>query len=164
MASLAFENEDLGFGYDDALLAEHLGLPEASPPLVLDLVPVHEKLSPWPVRLPMELALNLQTEEELLFKYSLTLSQYETLKQSEAFRRELSAAQKVVRDEGLIFSKKCEMIAEDWLPELDGALHSNIPFAQKLDAFKIVTRLGRLEPKEEKGSGPANMVNIQINL
>ncbi len=166
---------DLGFGVDDDFLAESLGFPptptsfldepDEDTPTPSEKLLIPSDINPWPARFPVELAVGIQSEDELLQKYGVTADQFSLFKNSLAFRRELAEAQKLVRDGGFTFATKCATIAEDWLPELDGYLHaSHIPFAQKIDAFKTMAKLGRLEPKEEKAQQQANQVNIQINL
>jgi hypothetical protein len=123
--------------------------------------------TPWPTRLPLELALNIEPVEQVLERNGVDNEDYLKWAMSPAFRRALAEAARDVREQGLTFKILCQSIAQDFLGELDAKLHdADVAFGTKLDAFKTVTRLAGLEPKEEKvnPNQNANMVNIQINL
>ncbi len=125
-----------------------------------------QPVTPWPAKLPLELALGGEPTLNTLERYGVTEDDYAKWSLMPAFRRALSEAMKEMREQGLPFKRLCASIAEDFLGELDSKLHDpTIGFALKLDAFKTVTKLGGLEIQPVKeASNQANQVNIQINL
>lgn len=128
---------------------------------------LREPLTPWPSRLPTEIALGADSLENILMRHDATEEDYINWAMMPAFRRALAEAAKDVRENGLTFKGLCRGIAEDFLPELDQKLHDKlVPFAQKLDALKSIVRWAGLEPKEDKNlaAQSQNLVNIQINL
>ncbi len=125
-----------------------------------------DPLTPWPAKLPLELALGAEPQEAVLLRLNVSEDDFCRWALMPAFRRALAEAAKVVREEGLTFRMLCQGIAQDFLPVLDQKLHDpDVGFSAKLDAFKYVSKLGGLEPKEVKETqSTGNMVNIQINL
>jgi len=124
-------------------------------------------LTPWPTRLPIDLAMGVETHEQVLLRHGVSAEDYQQWAMTLAFRRVIAEAAKEVRDNGLTFKRMCAAIAEDFLGEIDAKLHDpELGFVTKMDTFKTVAKLGGLEPKEDKAatSQNANMVNIQINL
>ena len=124
-------------------------------------------LTPWPTRLPIDLAMGVETHEQVLLRHGVSAEDYQQWAMTLAFRRALAGAAKEVRDNGLTFKRLCASIAEDFLGEIDAKLHDpELGFTTKMDTFRTVAKLGGLEPKEDKAatSQNANMVNIQINL
>jgi len=160
--------------YNDDGIGLDLGLdPVFTPALYVDptepdikTLLARNPLTPWPIKLPTELALGGEPLETTLARNDSTIDDYARWALMPAFRKALADAAKEIRENGSTFRGLCRSIAEDWLSELDTALHNPvIQFTSKLDAFKTLTKLAGLEPKEEKVQPNAgNMVNIQINL
>ena len=78
----------------------------------------------------------------------------------------MAEAARDVREQGLTFKLLCQSIAQDFLQELDACMHDKtIGFANRLDAFKTISKLAGLEPKDVKDQNTgANLVQININL
>jgi hypothetical protein len=134
-----------------------------------DLLPAryNPPLIPWPVKLPIDLALGGEPTEDTLARFEVTQSDYDRWLAMPAFRKALSDASKEIRENGVTFKRLCGRIAEDYLGELDTALHDpKVGLALKLSAFNTITKLAGLDPKDEKtdSSKNNNLVNIQINL
>ena len=134
-----------------------------------DDAPVPAKLNnqtPWPAKLPFDLALGLESQDDLCLKHSVDPLDFDRWTYSEAFRRAVAVATREIKEQGITFKRLCSSIAEDFLPELDNALHSaHIAFGTKLDAFKTITKLAGLEVQSDKDkTGGSPQVNIQINL
>lgn len=146
--------------------------------LDIDFIPPHdsqtlpviiprESLTPWPIKLPLELALGAEPTADILLRMGVTDEQYLGWVCMPAFKKALAESAKDVREQGLTFKILCQGIAQDFLQELDHKLHDpEIAFSQKLDAFKHVTKLAGLEPipQKEAANQNQNLVNIQINL
>ena len=127
---------------------------------------VRTPLTPWPAKLPFELAIGGEPLIQTLDRHNCTEDDYARWALMPAFRRALSEAMKEMNEQGLPFKRVCAEIAKDFLTVIDQKLHDpDVGFALKMDTFKHIAKLGGLEPvqaKEAVTSG--NMVNIQINL
>lgn len=125
-----------------------------------------EPVTPWPAKLPFDLALGVEPPEQIFLRYNISPEEYQSWVKTIAFRRALAEASKTVGEQGLSFKVLCQGIAHDFLSVIDTHLHDeSTGFSTRMDAFKTVTRLAGLEPKTEKtDAGDSKMVNIQINL
>ena len=121
---------------------------------------------PWPPRLPLDLALGAESQDQILDRYSISNDDFARWALTPAFRRAVAEAARDVREQGLTFKLLCQSIAQDFLQELDACMHDKtIGFANRLDAFKTISKLAGLEPKDTKEqSTGANLVQININL
>jgi hypothetical protein len=79
-------------------------------------------LIPWPVKLPIDLALGGEPTEDTLARFEISQSDYDRWVAMPAFRKALSDASKEIRENGVTFKRLCGRIAEDYLGELDTAL------------------------------------------
>lgn len=124
-------------------------------------------ITPWPAKLPLDLALGAESPEQTLLRHNVKIEDYTRWTGMIAFRRALADAAKDVHEQGLTFKLQCSGIAQDFLEVIDQHLHDErTGFGAKMDAFKTITKLAGLEPKDaskETGTG-AGLVNIQINL
>lgn len=128
---------------------------------------IKDPLSPWPPKLPLELALGDEDEDSILLRNNISPDQYEKFKTIPAFRRELAEAQKYIRENGLTFKIKCGRMAEEFLETLYlGFFEAKTGITTRHEIFKTITRLAELEPKPEKTQtqNQTQQVNIQINL
>ena len=143
--------------------------------LILPMVPEEETLTPpaprtsphpWPPRLPLDLALGAESQTQILDRYSISEDDFTRWALTPAFRRAVAEAARDVREQGLTFKLLCQSIAQDFLQELDACMHDKtIGFANRLDAFKTISKLAGLEPKDVKDQNTgANLVQININL
>ena len=123
-------------------------------------------LTPWPARLPFEIAMGGAPIEEIFLRNNITEAEYQQWATMPSFRRALSDAGKEVLDSGASWRVLCHGIAMDFLPTLDQKLHDpTVALTTKIDVLKKIVQWAGLEPKEEKTQNQnQNMVNIQINL
>ena len=121
---------------------------------------------PWPPRLPLDLALGAESQTQILDRYGISDDDFTRWALTPAFRRAVAEAARDVREQGLTFKLLCQSIAQDFLQELDSCMHDKtIGFANRLDAFKTISKLAGLEPKDVKDQNTgANLVQININL
>jgi hypothetical protein len=118
----------------------------------------------WPPQLTMDLALGVDALGDILERCALSESQYELLMLNPAFRGELLMLRKEVAEKGITFKRKAAVQAEMYLNQMDDLiLDPNTAPSVKLEIFKTLSKLGGLEPKEEKGDA-TSVANIQINI
>lgn len=120
----------------------------------------------WPPRLPFELALGLDTEEDVLDRHMITPAQWAALKANPLFIREVVESKHALADKGVTFRSKAKVQAEEYLLQLDAMIHdATIDPKVKLEAIRSVVKWAGLEPKEEKEQGGAqNLVQVNINI
>lgn len=123
-------------------------------------------MTPWPARLPQELALGLEDEASILDRYGISPARYTALKQNLSFRRALAEAQKQVRDEGLVFKTVCGRMSDEMLEDIYLRFFDpKTPLTLKHELFKTVSKFAGREPQPAKDTGPVTQaVQININL
>jgi hypothetical protein len=122
--------------------------------------------NPWDPRLVMDLTLAIDSHEEILERYGLTDAQYNRLMEVPSFRRDLAVALRDNRENGVSYAAKARVQAESYLVHVDELVNDQtVAASTRLDAVKWITKMGRLEPKEEKSSENSGVqVNLQINF
>jgi hypothetical protein len=129
--------------------------------------PIDRSPNPWDPRLILDLALAIDPLEEILQRFSLTGSHYTRLLQIPSFRRDLSMTMRELRENGVTFGRKAAAQAESYLLDVDEMIQDrSIAASTRLDAIKWTAKMGKLEPKDEKGGDAASgtTVNLQINF
>lgn len=120
----------------------------------------------WDPRLILDLAIGIDSTEDILSRYGLSRKEFDSLLNSPSFKRELSATIKETRERGVTFTAKARVQAESYLEILDDLIYDvSVPHGVRLDAIKSTVKWAGLEPdnaKEDKSVGTS--VNIQINF
>lgn len=125
-----------------------------------------ETTNPWDPRLIMDLALSIETLEDILPRYGLTTKEYNILSRKPAFKRELGMAIRDVNENGLTFKKKAMIQAESYLEVLDELVYdATTPSNVRLESIKSAVTWAGLLPKEEKqDTTNATQVNVNISF
>lgn len=124
-------------------------------------------IQPWPPNLIFDLALGLESTVDVLKHHEVSLETYEHYLTIPAFRKELADTMRMNRESGISFGRRAAAMAEDCLPDMYNIVKDKqTPANTRVAIFRDLTRLGSLEPKQEKteNSNGAPQVNIQINL
>ena len=117
----------------------------------------------WDPRLLLDLVIAVDTLEDILDRYGLTMEEYNLLSSNVVFRRELASIMRDVRENGASFRAKARIQAESYLPVVDDLIYDpEVAPSTRLDAVKSVVRWGDLEPKEKKVQ--EQQVQPQINV
>lgn len=119
-----------------------------------------------------ELVLGLEPLDDLLQSWELTQEQYEDLRTNPNFHKELLQATEEVRalgpDAGFIMRAK--ILSEDFLETIVGLMgNSSVPAEVKVNIFKHITDLARLQPaknvQQNNGqSGPSVIFNFGAGM
>jgi hypothetical protein len=127
-----------------------------------DYTPINK----WDPRLLLDLSLSVESLQDILPRYNLSMEEYNFLMSHAVFRRELALMTRDVQENGATFRAKAKIQAESYLTVVDDIVHdTEVPTGIRLDAIKSAVRWGDLEPKEAKGQeNSAAQVNIQINF
>lgn len=126
----------------------------------------------WPPTLPIELALNTASPDEIRQEYGFTPAEWAALRSNRVFLTELAGACELVRQEGMSFKLKAKLIAEENLKQLWKMVHdttNETPAAVRAKLIELCARWAGFDPKtyaDGGNGGPvnANTLNIQINL
>lgn len=129
-------------------------------------IELRNPINSWDPRFVLELAIGVDSLEDILDRYGIPPDRYSSLVELPAFRRELAATIRDVRENGATFKAKARVQAESYLEIVDELVYSEeVPAGVRLDAIKSLVKWGGLEPKEEKDAGLGGQsVNIQINF
>ena len=121
----------------------------------------------WPQGLVVDLALGIDSLEDVLLRFNVEPAHWLALQDNRAFRIDLARTRKEISESGLSFKRKAATQAEMYLSKMDALMDDDdVSPATKHTIFRSMTALGELEPKKERddsvGSGMA--FNIQINM
>lgn len=122
----------------------------------------------FPATLPIELALKVAPEDQILEAYGLQRFEYELLLQNAAFVAAYKNALEMVQKEGASFKLKALLQAEELLTTSWQMIHdSDAPASVRADLIKSTVRWAELEPKKtagDDGGGGSQGLQININL
>jgi len=136
-------------------------------PQFLDAAPADTRKgpNPWNPHLVLDLALQLDDQDEILTRYNLTEQQLGHLYNIPAFRRDLALMGRELRENGVSFTKRAAVQAESYLETVDHIMMSpDTPASTRLEIFKHLAKLGKLEPKEDKTEQNNTQVNVNISF
>ena len=108
----------------------------------------------------------LGQEEDVIVaaRHGYSLESYKELEKQKWFQLQVNIKRSEFESKGITFKTKAAMRAEDLMDDIYVlAKNPKAPLAQKLDAFKTFSKLGGLEPKEEKDKQLVNLPTIIIN-
>jgi hypothetical protein len=112
-----------------------------------------------------ELAAGLEEPDHIAQRYHYTTEAWESLKNDQNFMRVVESKRTELQKTGYTFRLKAALAAEDLLDEVYiGAKSVDASLSAKLEAFKYLTKIGNLEPKEDKqvATGPAFSIKIDL--
>lgn len=139
---------------------------EIPDPSALHLLPsTHSKPNQWSPKMIFDLALGLDSQEEIEVRYGLTEAQLTRLYENPQFRKEVACLTRELRENNQIFKSKVKIQAEDYLNIMDEMMYDQAtPASTKLSIFQALAKLGELEPKPEKQNPAGGAATININL
>lgn len=124
-----------------------------------------QKVNRWDPRLILDLAVGIDSIDEILDRYSLSEAEFNRLSETQSFRRELAGTIRDVRENGVAFSSKAKVQAEVYLGVLDDMINDpETPASVRLEAIRSTVKWGKLEPREEKGDGQNNATQVNVNI
>jgi hypothetical protein len=112
-----------------------------------------------------ELAAGLEEPDHIAQRYHYITEAWESLKNDQNFMRVVESKRTELQKTGYTFRLKAALAAEDLLDEVYiGAKSVDASLSAKLEAFKYLTKIGNLEPKEDKqvATGPAFSIKIDL--
>jgi len=117
---------------------------------------MNNTMTPWDTRLCFDVALGVDSLDEILARYAVSVDQFNLWAQHPLFMRTVGEFQKHIRENGLSFRAKARMQAEDLLNVAYGLVQDkNTPAATRADLIKWVAKMGELEPAQN-AAGPDN--------
>lgn len=116
-----------------------------------------------PQNLIHDAAVGLDGPDALQARYSLDPVVWEQLQNDPFFKRAVDARRGELKKEGVTFRYKAALMAEDLLEKVYMDAVTGSP-QLRLDTAKWLTKVGSLEPKEEKNVVAPTGFSITINL
>lgn len=125
----------------------------------------------WTRHFVYELAMQLGTPEDICASHGVSPEQWERLKQTPAFVADLERAAAEVKNAGVAFRVKAEIMSEKFLETTFSMMQENhavVPPAVKRNLFRDIVRAAGLDASVDKeaearnASVPALTVNINI--
>lgn len=139
---------------------------EPSPPK--DYLPLRaqSEVVGFPQTLPIELALRVAPEADILAAYNISEREYAWLCQSPAFVAALRNAHEMVQRDGMSFKLKARLQAEELLKESWRLVHDReLPPSVRADLIKATVRWSGYDNPSSADTGQTvNPIQININL
>ena len=138
--------------------------------------PSHANLNPgnpaeietYPATLPMEVALKTAPIKDICEAYGLSEEDWGRLKMDPMFVAEVAALRESLKKEGMSFKMKAQLQADELLNTAWSLIHAHnddVAPNVKADLIKFVIKAAGLDAsKEQAQQGPANALQININL
>ena len=113
-----------------------------------------------------ELALALESPEDICKRYEVSPADFEKLRKQPAFMKQVVDYRAEIKEKGLTFRSKAKIMAEDLLNNAYEMInHPGVPANVKADLIKWVGKMADYEPKEAKNADmqflPAVAATIQ---
>lgn len=124
-----------------------------------------QSVNPWDPRLVSDLALGVDSTEEVIDRYGLSKDEFERLCEVPAFRRDLSVAVRDLRENGTAYSERCKVMSSTYLERLDQLIYDNAtPASTVLATVQFIATMGKLVPKETKADTSNNATQVNISI
>lgn len=115
-------------------------------------------LVPWDTRLCFDVALGIDSLEDILARYALAPAVFEQWAAHPLFSRTVAEFQKHIREHGLSFRAKARMQAEDLLGVAYGLVQDQkTPAPVRADLIKWIAKMGELEPAQGSAGNAEKM-------
>jgi hypothetical protein len=138
--------------------------------MTTDLVPRNDAIDQRVIANPkmmLEIAAGLEDGAVIAERYGMSRDDYAALAASEGFQKQIGGLISEMKLNGVTFSRKAAMVAEDLLMDLFVMARSSKSLGDVLEVAKFAAKMGKLEPvTNEKGGGGAggNVFAIQFNF
>ena len=111
-------------------------------------------LVPWDTRLCFDVALGIDSLEDILTRYAIEPAAFAQWSAHPLFSRTVAEFQKHIRENGLSFRAKARMQAEDLLGVAYGLVQdTKTPAPVRADLIKWIAKMGELEPAQGPAGG-----------
>jgi hypothetical protein len=118
-----------------------------------------------PAPMLVELACGMEDSLTIANRYGYTTEEFGALAQWEPFRRQLEAKKSELSQSGYTFRLQNAFFAEDVGKDLYVLAKGNdIPFSQKLEAYKTFVKFADLEPKNQQSVAQGSGFSVVINF
>jgi hypothetical protein len=114
-----------------------------------------------------ELAMGMDPPYDIAARYGLTRQEFDQLQAQAWFGEMVARKRQELSDDGILFSSKAAMMAEElWARLFQAACANQLAHPLVVETAKQLTEIGQLKPKAAAnvgGGGPAFQINIQVN-
>lgn len=114
-----------------------------------------------------ELAMGMDPPYDIAARYGLSRDEFDQLQAQTWFGELVARKRQELADDGILFSSKAAMMAEElWTRLFQAACTGTLAHPLVVETAKQLTEIGQLKPKAaagQVGGGPAFQLNIQVN-
>ena len=118
-----------------------------------------------PPEMVISIAMGLEDPDEIASRHGFTGEKWDKLKAWKPFQDTVATQRAEFEKSGLTFrlkaAMKADLIADKVFVD---AMGNDVTLMQRIEALKLFSKLGNLEPKEEKAQGPQTTFAINIDL
>lgn len=119
----------------------------------------------FPPMLPIELAMHVDTPQNICMAYNIDFAEFAELTQNPLFQKAYNDAIDELKKDGVSFRMKAKMQAEKLLEKSWRLIHDDAtPTTVQADLIKSTVRWAGYDFKSGEGVGIGNTFAIQINL
>lgn len=112
-----------------------------------------------------ELSAGIDEPNKIAERYGYSEEQWARLRADPAFIKAVDIRKSELKSMGYVPKAKAALAAEDLMDDIYlGAKKEETPLNQKIEAFKILAKIGGLEPKEVGGVTSGTGFTININM
>lgn len=118
-----------------------------------------------PDRLFLDLAIGLDSFEDICDNYNIPESELPSLDEDPLFRRRVRLAKQAVHDDGVAFKARCRTIVADAIATVESIIEDpEAPASVRLEAFKTLVKFGELEPKQDVKSVASMSPGLSLTI
>lgn len=118
-----------------------------------------------PAEMVVAIAQGLEDPADVAERFGFTGKRWEQLQEYPPFKAAVAGKIAELEKSGWVFRQKAAMGAEMVMEQvIVQAMSNDVSLVQKLETLKTLSKLGNLEPKEEKQAQVGTGFQIQINL
>jgi hypothetical protein len=121
----------------------------------------------YPATLPIEVALRTAPIKRICEAYGISREEWDVLRHHPLFIRDVAAAAKELKKDGMSFRMKARLQSEELLKQSWRMIHASsdeVPPNVKADLIKFTIRAAGLEADPKGSNQQANTLTINLNL
>lgn len=135
--------------------------------MVPRILPTNPAELGYPPTFPIEVAMRVAPVKDICAAYGIEREEWDRLRYSPEFIRDLRAAHDMLRKEGMTFRIKARLQAEELLKTSWEMIHDRTgetPASVRADLLKFTVRAAGLEESRNQSGGDGVNNNLQINI
>lgn len=117
----------------------------------------------FPPALFIDLAIGASAFDDCCWANGLDPAKVRPWEGDPEFEHRMAAARRAVDDDGRAFAARCRVVVQDNVKQMESIIRDTETTAShRIDAFKTLAKLGRLEPSEHNVAAPGTGLSLTI--